>query len=60
LSGLQKCFDEFAFAADGHAWKDFVSFLIRDFGFGVEPFGEEAELICSNVARSDSVDEVRE
>ena len=49
LAGLQKGFDEFAFAANGQARKFFEPFSFRHFGLRVEPVGEQTELIGGNI-----------
>jgi hypothetical protein len=59
LSGLQKCPDEFAFAADRQAGKFFEPFAFRHFRFCVQPLGQQAELVGGNVPGFDSVKEVR-
>jgi hypothetical protein len=60
LAGLQKGFDEFAFAADGHAGKFLEPFAVRHFGFGIKSVGQKSKLINGNVATADTVEQVRE
>jgi len=60
LSWLQKSFDEFAFAADGHAGKFLEPFSVRHFGFGIEPVGQKPKLIGGDVATTDAVEQMGE
>jgi hypothetical protein len=55
LSGLQKSFDQFTFAADRHAGKLLEPFAFGHFGFGVEPIREQSELIGGDVSAADAV-----
>ena len=48
LSGLQKGFDEFAFAANGHAGKFLEPFFIRHFRIGIQPLCEQNNLFAGN------------
>jgi hypothetical protein len=56
---LQKGFDEFACAANRHAGKSFELFSSRHFRLGVEPFGQQAELVGGHVPGFDSVKQMR-
>jgi hypothetical protein len=58
LSGLQKGFDKFALPTNGHAGKFLEAFFIRLFGPGVEPSGQQAELIGGNVPGLDAVEQM--
>jgi hypothetical protein len=58
LSGLQKSFDEFAFAADSHAGKFLEPFAVRHFGFDMKPVGQKSKLVGGNVATADPVKQV--
>jgi len=55
LSRLQKGFDQFSFAADGHAGKSFKPAAQRHFWSGVQPIGEQAKLVGGNIAVADAV-----
>jgi hypothetical protein len=55
LAGLQKGFDEFTFAANGHARKFLEPFFFRHFGLGIEPFGKQAKLVGGNISAADPV-----
>jgi hypothetical protein len=55
LAGLQKGFDEFAIAANGHAGKFLEPGTVRHFGFGAEPIRHQPKLIGGNVAAADAV-----
>ena len=60
LSGLQKCFDEFAFAANSHASKFLEAFALRHFGSSLKPVGQKAKLAGGNVAAMDPVKQMRQ
>ena len=49
---------QIALAADSHCRETFEPFLIRYLGFGVEPLGKQSQVICRNLARTDSVEEM--
>jgi hypothetical protein len=49
LAGLQKSFDEFAFAADGHAGKFLEPFSFRHFGLRIQPAARQDDLFVRNV-----------
>lgn len=58
LSGLQKGFDEFAFAANGQAGKLLEPFSLRHLGFSREPVGEESKLVGGDVPPADAIEQV--
>jgi hypothetical protein len=60
LAGLQKCLDELAFAANGHAGKFLEPLAVRHFGFGAEPIRHQPKLISGNVAAADAVKQMIE
>ena len=60
LSGLQKGFDEFAFAADAHAGKPFEPSPLRHFRFESQPVRQESELIGGDVPAAYAVEQVIE
>jgi hypothetical protein len=60
LPGLQKGFDEFAFAANGQAGKFLAPWTVRHFGFGAEPIRHQPKLIGGNVAAADAVKQMIE
>jgi hypothetical protein len=58
LSRLQKGFDEFTFAADGHAGKSLEPLARRGLGSGVQPVGQQLEMVRGNMPVSDSFQEM--
>jgi hypothetical protein len=60
LSGLQKRFDEFAFAAHHHSGKSSEPFSFRHFRPGVQLFRQQTELVRGNVPAFDSFQQMLE
>jgi hypothetical protein len=58
LSGLQKSFDHFAFAADRHAGEFLEPFALRHFRFGVRPIRQRSQLIGGNLSSADAVEQM--
>src|SRR5438477_11897595 len=56
----QKCFHQFAFAADDHSRKAFEPFAFRSFRLSVEPIGEQTELVSKDFARANPVEKMVE
>jgi hypothetical protein len=52
----QKCFHQFAFAADDHSRKAFEPFAFRSVWLSVEPIGEQTELISGDFARATAIE----
>jgi len=60
LAGLQKGFDEFAFAANGQAGKFLEPGAVRHFGCGVEPIRQPSKLVGGNFSAADAVKQMIE
>jgi hypothetical protein len=58
LSGLQKGFDEFAFAANGQAGKSLEPFSLRHFRPGAQPIRQKPKLIGGNFPAADAVEQM--
>ena len=58
LSGLQKGFDEFAFAADGHARKFLEPLAFRHNRLALKPVRQKFELIGGNFSFTGAVEQV--
>ena len=58
LSGLQKSFDEFAFAANGQAGKFLEPLAGRDFGISAKPIRQESKLVGGNFSAADAVEQM--
>jgi hypothetical protein len=58
LSRLQKCFDEFAFAANGQAGEFLESFPLRHYRFGAKPVRQKFELVSGNCSFAGAVEQV--
>jgi hypothetical protein len=54
----KECLHEFAFAADNHIRKTFEPFVVRHFRLAIEPICKQSELICRNLARTNSVEKM--
>ena len=54
LSRLQKGFDEFSFAANGHAGKFLEPVAVGNFGVGVQPLREQDNLFVGNATLAHS------
>jgi hypothetical protein len=55
LSRFQKSFDQFAFAADGHAGEFFEPAAGRNLGFALKPVGQKLQLAGGDFPPADAV-----